>query len=412
MDRADVRERLQDILEAIAQIQRYASSGRETLRKCPKGLISFSRPSIYIVIRYNVCGYTPVTGIEATPLLVAQERPKMKGISQKLTISAAMLLSLAVTAGFIYERVEERHDRERIPQIGRSIDIGGRSLNIYCSGQGDPAVILESAGGPGYIWAQIQPEIAKFTTACWYDRAGEGWSDPGPFPRTSAAIAKDLHELLRRAGISRRRYVLVGWSFGGLNVRVYSGIYPSDVAGAVLIDSAHEDEPARAPKFFLAPTAPRFLWYPLYLALNTAAQTGALRLIQHSSRLPENPTRQEIIRALRQQPRSVVTDATTGIVEPESYAQARAAAGMGDRPLIILTAGKPQRWRDPEMARQAAAYQQVWIHEMQSRLAQLSTRGRQIVIENSDHGIPMEAPETVIGAIREVVTDVRAEETK
>lgn len=146
-------------------------------------------------------------------------------------------------------------------------------MNIYCSGIGDPAVIFESGGaGPGLAWEPIQTEASKFTRACWYDRAGEGWSDPGPFPRTSAAIANDLHELLKQAGI-RPPLVLAGASFGGLNSRVYTGLYPREVAGLVPIDSSHEDEPSHAPKFYLARTLPRYLWYPVHLLLPTAAAT-------------------------------------------------------------------------------------------------------------------------------------------
>ena len=90
---------------------------------------------------------------------------------------------------------------------GVKSEIGGRSLNIHCAGEGSPTVILEAPGdGPGYVWAPIQAEIAKFTQVCWYDRAGEGWSDPGPYPQTSATIAKDLHELLPRAGSQLRAY--------------------------------------------------------------------------------------------------------------------------------------------------------------------------------------------------------------
>jgi pimeloyl-ACP methyl ester carboxylesterase len=181
-----------------------------------------------------------------------------------------MLLALAgiigLAAGHIYERRGEIIDKERLPQVGRSVDIGGRNLNIFCSGVGAPAVIFESAGGPGYFSTDIQGQVAKVTTACWYDRAGEGWSDAGPFPRTSASIASDLRELLHRAPVPSP-YVLVGWSFGGLNVRVYNGLYPNDVAGMVLVDSAHEDEPLRAPKFFLARTAPTYLRYPFHLVL-------------------------------------------------------------------------------------------------------------------------------------------------
>ena len=141
-----------------------------------------------------------------------------------------VLIALALVAGIAYEQIGRRRDRARFPQIGRSVDIGGRTLNIFCSGAGAPPVIFESGGpGPGLEWEAFQPEAAKFTQACWYDRAGEGWSDPGPFPRISNAIAKDLHELLKRAGVPAP-YVFAGASFGGLNSRVYGGLYPNEVA--------------------------------------------------------------------------------------------------------------------------------------------------------------------------------------
>jgi len=186
-------------------------------------------------------------------------------------------------------------------------------------------------------------------------------------------------------------------------------MYPADIAGMVLIDSAHEDEPQRAPKFFLADTAPAYLRHPLYLMMKATGWAGALRFMQRRPQLPARPTKQQVIGALRQQPKSLVTDISTGLMVPESYREAHDLARMGSAPLIVLTAGKPQRWNNPEMARQAAAYQQVWIHEMQSQLTRLSSRGRQIVVENSDHGIPDEAPEVVVSAIQEVVTAARVE---
>jgi pimeloyl-ACP methyl ester carboxylesterase len=328
---------------------------------------------------------------------------------QKIALeSLAVLIALALVAGIIYEQIGRRRDRARFPQIGRSVDIGGRSLNIFCSGTGTPPVIFESGGpGPGLEWEAFQPEVARFTQACWYDRAAEGWSDPGPFPRTSVAISNDLHELLKRAGVPPP-YVLAGASFGGLNARVYGGLYPNEVAGMVLIDSAHEDELRRAPKFFLGRTAPRFLWHPLQLTFQVAGFVGLVRLTQASplrSKDSSQMTQEELIAALRQRPKSFVGNVSTGIVLPQSYAEAAAVTSLGDFPLIVLTAGQSYDFGNDKLNREAAAYQQAWIHEIQPKLVALSTDGRQIVFPKANHGsIPQEA---IINAIRDVVTEAR-----
>jgi pimeloyl-ACP methyl ester carboxylesterase len=322
--------------------------------------------------------------------------------------SLAFLIATALVAGIVYEQLGRRSDRARFPQIGRSVDIGGRSLNIFCSGAGAPPVIFESGGpGPGIEWEPFQPEVAKFTQACWYDRAGEGWSDLGPFPRTSVAIANDLHELLKRADVPPP-YVFAGASIGGLNSRVYGDLYPEEVAGMVLIDSAHEDELHRAPKFYLARTAPRFLWHPLQMAFEAAAFVGLLRLTKSSQTQGKDPslmTREEMIAALRQRPKSFIGNVSAGIVLPESFAEGSSMTRIGDFPLIVLTAGQSQDFGDAELNREAAAYQQVWIHEIQPKLLGLSTHGRQIVVPNANHGsIPQEL---IISSIREVVMEVR-----
>src|SRR5215831_18673290 len=153
--------------------------------------------------------------------------PEIRMVSKLRTAAVAGLiigaaaLAIAIAAGLLYEQAQRARDRELFPQIGRSTDIGGRTLNIYCSGAGQPAVIFESgapwptlsdpkmmwengAPRPGFSWVRIQAEAAKYTTACWYDRPGSGWSDPGPYPRDSASQARDLHALLRAAGVSPR----------------------------------------------------------------------------------------------------------------------------------------------------------------------------------------------------------------
>lgn len=102
-------------------------------------------------------------------------------------------------------------------------------------------MILDAGmGSSSLAWARLQPEIAKFTRACAYDRANTGYSDPAPPPRDIGQIVEDLHNLLGKTQVPKP-YVLVGHSFGGMNVRMYAGRYPAEVAGMVLVDPALED---------------------------------------------------------------------------------------------------------------------------------------------------------------------------
>ena len=122
------------------------------------------------------------------------------------------------------------------------MEVGQAKLNLNCTGMGSPNVILESGAGMSSVgWAAIQPQIAKFTRVCSYDRAGYGWSGSGPEPRTSLQIAKELKLLLDTGG-EKGPYILVGPSFGGFIARVFAGLYPTETAGMVLVDAMHEDQ--------------------------------------------------------------------------------------------------------------------------------------------------------------------------
>lgn len=331
-------------------------------------------------------------------------KKKLKTAAKILALTSAV----GLLGGFIYERIGRGRDRKRLPQIGRSVDIGGRTLNIFCSGSGSPAVILDTGGdNPGLAWEDARAEIAKFTQACWYDRAGIGWSDSGPYPRTSAAISSDLHELLKRAGIPPP-YVLLGGSIGGLNLRVFAGMYPKDTAGVVLDDAAHEDEPLRAPKFYMGHQAPRALWRSIHTLFWTASEVGLLRVTGSSPAGDKNEsqmTREELVTELRHQPKSFLNNVDAGMVLNESYAEARAIPSLGDIPMIVLTAGKAPDFGDPELNRQAEAYQKIWAYEIQPKLAKLSSKGRQIVVPDATHStIPQEI---VVKAVRDVVNEAR-----
>jgi len=125
---------------------------------------------------------------------------------------------------------------------GRFIDIGGWSQYIHCVGRGRPTVVVEAGLGDFAMdWQRVQEAARSRVRICAYDRAGYGFSDAGPMPRTYDQINLDLHRLLHAAG-ERGPFVLVGHSFGGPLVRHYAELYPDEVAGIVLLESAHEDQ--------------------------------------------------------------------------------------------------------------------------------------------------------------------------
>ena len=339
-------------------------------------------------------------------------------------VTAAMVI-LAVT-GFIYEQLGRNRDSQHRFRIGRAVDIGGRTLNIDCSGEGSPAVILlptRFGGYGGYI--KVRPEVAKFTRVCWYDRAGEGWSDPPPAPRTSASITNDLHVLLQRAPVPGP-YILVGHSIGGAFARIYAGHFPAEVAGLVLVDSANPDQ--NEPPIMLAPInrMPIFVRELLCWGTPVASRFGLVRFFMRNDPIeipPELFADDAVTQALRdQRVKYVETDAEMacaatqngsikprgGSGNPEIDAAARSVTNLGNMPIIVLTAD--QYWKpddDPVAAQQISEFHETWVHQLQPALAHLSTQGRQIILPNSDHGIPDQAPDAVIDAIRSIVTQRR-----
>jgi len=141
-----------------------------------------------------------------------------------MLIALALLLGLA---GITYQAACTARDARRFPPPGRLVNVDGHRLHAYCTGEGSPTVILEAGWSDCWLnWHLVQPEVAKFTRVCSYDRAGMGWSDAGPYPRTSGQIVREMHALLSNAGIPGP-YVLVGHSFGGFNVRLFAQEHPA-----------------------------------------------------------------------------------------------------------------------------------------------------------------------------------------
>ena len=124
---------------------------------------------------------------------------------------------------------------ERPAPLGSLVDVGGYRIHLYCAGQGAPTVVITGAGG-SFDWGLVQPEVAKDTRICSFDRSGTAWSDPGP-PDSCSLRVRELHAALGNAGITGP-LVLVGHSLGALVSRLYAATYPADVAGLVIVDHA------------------------------------------------------------------------------------------------------------------------------------------------------------------------------
>jgi pimeloyl-ACP methyl ester carboxylesterase len=330
-------------------------------------------------------------------------------------------LVIAIASGLVYEQAQRARDRELFPQIGRSTDIGGRTLNIYCSGAGQPAVIFESgapwptlsdpkmiwengAPRPGYSWVRIQAELAKTTTACWYDRAGSGWSDLGPYPRDSASQARDLHALLRAAGVSPP-YVLVADSSAALDARVYAASYPRDVAGLVFVNGVHPDLLLKIrPGGGRMSALPEFVFHSQDGMAQLFNQVGFYRLGLSNRPAPSPPpegiTSSEwntIWRLTRSaKARSALLQEISAW--QKSTAQARTAGSLGDHPLVVLSG---------ENTAMPFRYREVWT-ELQTDLARLSARGKLVALPESSDDLIYRAPLAIAEATRQVVDEIRA----
>jgi pimeloyl-ACP methyl ester carboxylesterase len=314
---------------------------------------------------------------------------------RRVIVFLLLIVAGLALAGFLYENIAEARDRRFNPMPGQLVDVGGYKMHIDCTGQGSPAVILESGLGDTYVsWRKVQPEIAKFTRVCSYDRAGLGYSDPTPQPRTSRVIAQQLHGLLEAAAIAPP-YVLVGHSMGGYDVRLYASLYRSEVAGIVLVDSSHPDQEARLP-LELKNMEGTQLRESEFLEFTTPF--GLPRLL---GLCEDDP----VARAAECNFHS----AREGVEEikafPESAAETAAAASLGDVPLAVLSHDpeKPLADLPSDLAKPT---NEAW-EKMQEDLSRLSTRGTQTIAKGSAHYIQIDRPDVVIAAVKNIVTQAR-----
>jgi pimeloyl-ACP methyl ester carboxylesterase len=300
------------------------------------------------------------------------------------------------------------------------VDVGGWRLHLNCTGKAtalQPTVILEAGVGDFSVeWSLVQPGVAEFARVCSYDRAGDGWSDVGPYPRTLHQIAYELHQLLERGG-ERPPYVLVGHSYGGWLVRVYQSVYPSEVAGMVLVE-AGADNPLRmqsdgrvvhASELATGRAIPPVKTSgplresdipPAALARMKAGAAQAAADANPGSRAKLPPEAQRMRTWALGRWQHVVAAVNPFEIEELMALRAdrlKSEHQLGAMPLVVLTRGIPE-----EQGPEAAAREEEHRRE-HTVLATLSSRGELMVALHSAHHVQLDEPELVVATIQRVV---------
>jgi pimeloyl-ACP methyl ester carboxylesterase len=264
------------------------------------------------------------------------------------------------------EAVRERAEAQAIAMPGTLVDIGARRLHLDCRGTGSPVVVLiPGAGETSAAWGWVAPAVAQVTRVCVFDRAGRGWSDGAPAPQDGRALADDLHLLLERAGVGGP-VVLAGHSFGGLYLRAFAARYPSQVAGAVLLDATSPEMFSRIPS------------YPVFYGVFSRvtrlfpamAHFGLARLVNSPSFIGLPYESRRVQQAMWATARHARSQRDEWAQAPVSMTQAAGLQSIGARPLIVVSAG--------------SGAMEGWL-PLQQDMARLSSNSLHRVVDGVNH---------------------------
>jgi pimeloyl-ACP methyl ester carboxylesterase len=285
---------------------------------------------------------------------------------------SGFVVVLAIT-GIVYQTAATEADQRKYPAPGELVNVDGHMMHIYCTGEGSPTIILDHAGGGSSVdWSLIQPKLAAQTRVCAYDRAGYGWSDYNPAPRTLAQQVHELHALLTGAN-EQEPYLLVGHSYGARVDRVFAAKYPDKVVGMVLMDPGWLYDDPRYPPEVQAHLASDM---NMSRAGRWLAPFGLVRLLQP---MMENPTfdlPEEAHLASASFPAtSPYWQSLNDQMEimPTVFKEEHQVTTLGELPLLVLNSTEPGD----------AAHQLWW--QANSEMADLSSNGSFRQIQGATH---------------------------
>ena len=284
----------------------------------------------------------------------------------------AVILLLAIT-GRIYQTAASEADKRNFPPPGNLIDVDGYKMHIYCMGEGSPTIILDHVGGGSSMdWALIQSRLAERTRVCAYDRAGYGWSEYNPAPRTLDQQARELHTLLVNAN-EKGPYILVGHSYGARVARVYAAKYPQEVVGMTLMDPGVLYDDPRYPQETLSELESE---NSMIRTARRLAPFGLVRILQpfmggSTFDLPEKARLANVSFSVSEKYWHSLVDQTDLL--PTIFEEEHNVTTLGDIPLLMLISTEP----DDETHQ---VYTQANIE-----MSGLSTNGRYQIVEGATH---------------------------
>jgi pimeloyl-ACP methyl ester carboxylesterase len=291
-----------------------------------------------------------------------------------------------------YQWISHRRDLRENPAPGRLIDVGGYRMHIDCVGQGSPTVILDSGLSDSSLsWFKVQPKVARFTRVCSYDRAGLGWSDESPHRRESQVFAEELHTLLHNGGI-QPPLILVGHSMGGFDALIYAHLYPDEVKGMVLVDSAYPDLANRLPELKTSLSE----WRKSLEREEYSMPFGLPRLLRWcGSGAPDLAPKLRTVECDRSWIKETIAESRS--MWNESAAQAGSVRSLGKIPLIVISEDPARNVKEflPE------------FEKGQEALVHLSADGSRVIAIGSGHQIQKERPDTVISGVRKLWVEIR-----
>ena len=283
----------------------------------------------------------------------------------------------------------------------------GRKVNFLCMGEGRPIAIIEQGwGGVPFQWRHVQPEMAKVTKTCYFERPGYGFSDPGPGIRDSAADVVDLHDGLKAAGL-KPPYILVSASLGGFNIRLFAYKHPGEVAGLLI-----EDPPAE--QIYIHNREPDEDIDDLRRCIGIAKSRP---LVDHG---PEHcinsgdlgPGWSDAIKAVTFAQNSRVSFLETllsediAMVNQSTDEIIAARRPLGDIPIVLLQADTDCNWQGRTPKTEGEKFDVMRCAALADQVKD-STRGERRIVEGAGHSVHEDKPDVVIATFREIVERVR-----